>query len=627
MPVMKMKTKGMSISSQQIKEAKKKIKFAYGLTREVTDQEVQETVDNIDRKNGDYDDSIGQLAASLETGNHPIIFQIQRKPDGSIDRKAFQASDEAKRAAYERQQRASAENRIRLIARLRQQGKEAQAKGEDDMWTEMADELENKKSLKTKTKMSAETAITQGLEPVFSAMHQYHERIFYDPKEGKYYDSARDMFMTLEEARAFGIKGLQTMDVKTKRYVDSYNGFFTLANSTGRNTVEVMVFRDTDEEESDPVAGPFNGETADAYKQAHQWIDSNQNKKAMKTLSPKIQAAVKNYNQRQAELIELRVMVKAINDGLVEKKDLSSILASMLGGAAAGGSEYLPPVKDEKKPKDDKKAMPIGIVEKTMVGHVKTKAQETPRPEIGDSFTDDGEQVTVRFVGTFDDYVGKWRVKVEGNTNWVFFTPNKSLKGAKTKADPSISWTPEKLQKFKAAYDAAGGDTFTFEGNEFVKSYAKYLIEYLEGQFGGKSLKSLKTKIKSLVIQDEIQTARELKELVGLIKSLAYTSGRPRVHTYGTEDEINAAIREYETFARANPNDPLGRDLLETVADLRDELKMRQEVRNQSRKDMPIGILEKEIVGHVKAAPKKAKKDEKDGTGLPDSTSPEMLGD
>lgn len=39
------------------------------------------------------------------------------------------------------------------------------------------------------------------------------------------------------------------------------------------------------------------------------------------------------------------------------------------------------------------------------------------------------------------------------------------------------------LERFKQAYDVArvaAKDTFMFDGNEFVVSYAKYLIEYLE---------------------------------------------------------------------------------------------------------------------------------------------------
>jgi hypothetical protein len=55
-----------------------------------------------------------------------------------------------------------------------------------------------------------------------------------------------------------------------------------------------------------------------------------------------------------------------------------------------------------------------------------------------------------------------------------------------------ITWTRPKLERFKQAYQSAKAtgevighdpETFTFEGNEFVPGYAKYLIEYLELQF------------------------------------------------------------------------------------------------------------------------------------------------
>ena len=44
-----------------------------------------------------------------------------------------------------------------------------------------------------------------GLETVFSAGHQHHTRIYYDPKEGSYYDRATDLYLTLDEALAFGV--------------------------------------------------------------------------------------------------------------------------------------------------------------------------------------------------------------------------------------------------------------------------------------------------------------------------------------------------------------------------------------------------------------------------------------
>lgn len=43
------------------------------------------------------------------------------------------------------------------------------------------------------------------LERVFSEGHQYHDRIFYDPREGKYYDAHTDLYITLEEAHSFGL--------------------------------------------------------------------------------------------------------------------------------------------------------------------------------------------------------------------------------------------------------------------------------------------------------------------------------------------------------------------------------------------------------------------------------------
>lgn len=45
------------------------------------------------------------------------------------------------------------------------------------------------------------------------------------------------------------------------------------------------------------------------------------------------------------------------------------------------------------------------------------------------------------------------------------------------------------LRRFKRAYKIACEEnpkfeTFTFDGNEFVKNYAKYLVEYLESKLG-----------------------------------------------------------------------------------------------------------------------------------------------
>ena len=45
------------------------------------------------------------------------------------------------------------------------------------------------------------------------------------------------------------------------------------------------------------------------------------------------------------------------------------------------------------------------------------------------------------------------------------------------------------LNRLKKAYDRATSeskDMFTFEGNDYVTNYAKYLIEYLEEKFKNK---------------------------------------------------------------------------------------------------------------------------------------------
>jgi hypothetical protein len=53
----------------------------------------------------------------------------------------------------------------------------------------------------------------------------------------------------------------------------------------------------------------------------------------------------------------------------------------------------------------------------------------------------------------------------------------------------TINFTPDKLTQLRAKYDKArmqGHDQFKFEGETILVAYAKYLIEYLEMQFGGK---------------------------------------------------------------------------------------------------------------------------------------------
>ncbi len=51
----------------------------------------------------------------------------------------------------------------------------------------------------------------------------------------------------------------------------------------------------------------------------------------------------------------------------------------------------------------------------------------------------------------------------------------------------TVTFTPEKLKKFKKVYDQHKSDkeaTFEFEGKEYLVGYAKYLIEYLDGEMG-----------------------------------------------------------------------------------------------------------------------------------------------
>jgi hypothetical protein len=54
-----------------------------------------------------------------------------------------------------------------------------------------------------------------------------------------------------------------------------------------------------------------------------------------------------------------------------------------------------------------------------------------------------------------------------------------------------------------------------------------------------------------------------------------YRSGRNRVHHSHPVEEITAAIAEYTEFAAKHPNDPLSRDLIKCVVDLREELTLR----------------------------------------------------
>lgn len=46
-----------------------------------------------------------------------------------------------------------------------------------------------------------------------------------------------------------------------------------------------------------------------------------------------------------------------------------------------------------------------------------------------------------------------------------------------------VTFTPEKIKALQRAYDQAvkdGKDQFQFEGNDYLVSYAKYLLEYLK---------------------------------------------------------------------------------------------------------------------------------------------------
>lgn len=49
-----------------------------------------------------------------------------------------------------------------------------------------------------------------------------------------------------------------------------------------------------------------------------------------------------------------------------------------------------------------------------------------------------------------------------------------------------IQWSEDMFLRFKRAYNVAvksGWDKFTFEGHDYLTSYAKYLVEYMEGKF------------------------------------------------------------------------------------------------------------------------------------------------
>jgi hypothetical protein len=51
----------------------------------------------------------------------------------------------------------------------------------------------------------------------------------------------------------------------------------------------------------------------------------------------------------------------------------------------------------------------------------------------------------------------------------------------------TVSWTAEKRDKFKVAWKAANDaeqESFTFDENEYMVTYGRYLIEYLDNVFG-----------------------------------------------------------------------------------------------------------------------------------------------
>lgn len=46
-----------------------------------------------------------------------------------------------------------------------------------------------------------------------------------------------------------------------------------------------------------------------------------------------------------------------------------------------------------------------------------------------------------------------------------------------------VEWTPSMLRRFTAAEANSNGDYFTFDGIDFYRRYARYLIEYLNDAF------------------------------------------------------------------------------------------------------------------------------------------------
>jgi hypothetical protein len=53
------------------------------------------------------------------------------------------------------------------------------------------------------------------------------------------------------------------------------------------------------------------------------------------------------------------------------------------------------------------------------------------------------------------------------------------------KEENVVRWTRPKLERFKKTYDAAVAndeEIFVFDGLDYVPDYAKFLIEFLEGE-------------------------------------------------------------------------------------------------------------------------------------------------
>lgn len=68
--------------------------------------------------------------------------------------------------------------------------------------------------------------------------------------------------------------------------------------------------------------------------------------------------------------------------------------------------------------------------------------------------------------------------------HWGFMSDRILRQHIAEKHEPRAAWTSEKLKAFKVASDKAireSADMFVFEHHEYLVSYARYLIEYLEG--------------------------------------------------------------------------------------------------------------------------------------------------